>query len=848
MKYHLNGKFGLYIALFLLISASYSPGQIVFYSLPAGEHLPHGNIFPPSHPVISLNGKYQVKEERSGRSLGEVHIPGVFQAEQPLIFQKTFPRIQGEYAGARLHFLKLVGETEISLNGVTLFRGNRNYLPLHLTVPLDLLDDSTNVLVVRLQAWTNRNARFPTWIPVNLPRIESGLAGAVFLELLPTLHISGVKPRLTYQADSTRIAALVSLAAAAEPKNDFTITLQLTGKGKILYRSRPIQPDFRGQRKWQHEFILPPLRLTPWSPGEPERYRLIVHLWQQGRVVDQFSQPLPLRRVSFRENKFQLNGEPLFVEGINYLFQNRRGVDLPTGRVLRHDLEKIRADGFNAIRIGFHPLPEYFYHLTDSLGLLVFQDLPVFLLNQAALRDSLRRRSVEQYVEEFLTLARNHPSLVAVGLASWFDPDPAVIQFLNGLKERLQKPDGPLLYFSTPITRFAAWKLTMPVVLEILERNHQAETLESLKARLPADRPVFFSGLSKAVSYRVDSTNITHDLEQIKELFLRLSRKRWRPYLAGSFIPLYSDYYLQTPSLQAGPQNKFLLNQMGLYTLDRQIKPLARTILKRPRKFLLNQQAETERKKLGTFVFVFLGLINFLVFLLVYRTLADFRKNLHRAIRRPHGFFTDMLERRIIPHGQNFFLLLVVAINGAIILGGVFYFFRNNLYMDYLLSLLFTNSTLKLQLSRIIWNPLLMIPLLTFLMGFTILLLAVPIRFFSIFREQRIHTRQAIAVSTWAAAPFLLLLPIGMFFYNLMIVLNSYWILLIVLLYFHIWFYFRWINGTRVMLALSYTRVFLFTVLILVVVTGALFLYWEKQFQVTAHVELLYRLFKSMAG
>ncbi len=843
-----NRKFRLHLILLFLIFASHSAGQIVFYSLPARENLPHGNIFSSTRTVVSLNGTYQVAEEKNGQSLGEVHIPGVFQSGRTLLFQRTFPRVEKRYGGAILHFLKLVGEVQISLNGTELYRGADNYLPLHLPISLDLLDDSTNVLAVRLQPWTDHRGNFPRWIPVNLPRIESGLAGAVFLELLPPVFLTEVTPQLTFREDSVRIAARVLVKAAHPLQGNLRLVLRISEKGKVLYRSQPLPADSLGEGRWQNEFLLPTLRLPRWSPRQPRNYRLEVQLFQEGQLVDQLSQPLPLRKIAYQKKKLILNDQPLFIEGINYLFQNRQGVDLPTGRILRHDLEKIRADGFNALRIGFHPLPDFFYHLTDSLGLLVFQDLPVLLLNRNTLSARSSRQAIERYVENFLLAVQKHPSVVGVGLASWFDPDPMVLRFLDSLKTAFQPANGPLLYFSTPLANFASWQLNMPIMLEILERNHQAETLSHLENRLPTNQPVFFSGLSKAISYRVDSTNITHDLEQIKELFLRVSRKHWRQRLAGNFIPLYSDYYLQTPSLQAGPQNQFILNQMGLYTLDRQLKPLSRTILKRPRKFLLNQQAETERKKLGTFVFVFLGLINFLVFLLFYRTLADFRKNLHRAIRRPHGFFTDMLERRIIPHGQNFFLLLVVAINGAIILEGVFYFFRNNLLMDYLLSLVFTNSALKLQISRLIWNPLLAIPLLTFLLGLTILLLAVPIRFFSIFREQRIHTRQAVAVSTWAAAPFLLLLPIGMFFYNLMIVLNSYWILLFVLVYFHVWFYFRWINGTRVMLALSYTRVFLFTVLVMVVVAGALFFYWEKQFQLTTHVEFLYRLFKSMAG
>ncbi|MFZ0390669.1 MAG: hypothetical protein WAN36_09440, partial [Calditrichia bacterium] len=387
----------------------------------------------------------------------------------------------------------------------------------------------------------------------------------------------------------------------------------------------------------------------------------------------------------------------------------------------------------------------------------------------------------------------------------------------------------------------------IPLMLDLMRRTRLQENLDLLAEPGGMYQPLYLSALTKALSYRVDSSALSIDLQQISELSVEASSRPWTERLSGSFIPTYSDYYLQTPSLQAGPKNKFRLNNLGLLTLDRVLKKGAGVALQPQRgRRAVSRQYVSEKQQTGTFIFIIFGLSNFLLFLLIYRLLIDFRKDVHRAVSRSHGFFTDLQERRQIGVAESLFLLLVLAVNGGVMIGSLLYFFRNHLLLDYLISLFAPNPGFKLFLAKLLWNPLTLIPVLALLMIFSVLLLSLFIRLRSVFKEPRVRFRQAMAVSIWAGSHFLFLLPFGMFFYNLLLALNSNWILLAILLYFHVWYILRWMNGARVLLEVSYSRILSYTAGFSLIFAAAVLFFLHWQIDLSAHISFIIHLIQAL--
>jgi len=843
-----KGNFTFNIALFLLLQlycSTFLFSQITFYSQTPdvarrnfSEHIFKNTSS--YRKIIPLIGTWSLLNPKTREKIGEVRIPSVFHDQYTFIFQKSFKQLNDENSFYFLHFNGINGFAHIRINQRLFFRGSRNYLPIKIPIPSHLLTQNSNQIEIQIDPWPQKNYQFPPWFPINLPRIDNGIYRNVYLEVLPPTHISKVEAYSRLSGDSVHIQIKCTIRSSHPLMTQHWLYFQITNKNKSYWQKRIfLEPDSTSQhQEVELQVTLP--RLEPWSPDKPNCYFLNTSLSTNNTILDVLQKSLPIRTIGWKNNKCFLNGDLIQITGINYIYQNLDGNILLDRSLLRRDLEQIKKDGFNAVRVGFYPQSDYFYYLTDSLGLICFQDLPFPFVHHNLLADSLGRSKQLEYLEAFTLLIADHPSVIGIGFPAYTTDVES-----SYLKEYFKSPllDKYIVYLASPFPPESNTVPKHPHILEIIERNHQEYQLSNFLNSIPDNLPVFLSGLSKAISYRVDSSAITHDLQQITELYLRLKKPQWKDRFAGQFILTFSDYYLQTPTLQGSIQNNFQMNTIGIYNIQRSLKKEVGKLRNLNQTKLVNTEMESEKQQLGPFIFVIIGLINFLFFLLLYRSIIEFRHNIQRSIRKPHGFFTDLKERRIIPYTENFFLLIILSVNSAVIIGSTLYFFRNNLYMDYFLSLIFIDNRSKHLICSLIWQPHFLIPIITFIMALFVVLLSFPIWIISFFREIKVRFRHALAVSTWAASPFVMILPLGMFYYNLLLVLNSYWIPIIIILYFHIWYIFRWINGARVMTEARYARVFLFTIAIIIIFgTGTLF-YWNIQVNVSEHLRFLLKLF-----
>lgn len=840
MKRNESLRFYLFsVFIFTICNWALAKTPVTFYSQPyslALKNLNYSHLQISTRRILPLMGNWDILQTGNSHKAGQINIPSVFHEKHPFIFRKKFERQKGLPDSYILHFKGINGFTQIRINQRLYFQGNNNFLPLQFSVNPDLLDDSTNVLEVLISPGEKAETRLPPWFPVNLPRIVNGLWGNVYLEILPPAFIGETGVGLRMNAENWLLGLRTRLKVPHQLQNNLFMRAQLVKNKKILWQDRIDIPEVSPENKFQ--FQLP--TFAPWSPNQPNCYQLRLGLFRGDSLLDEYQTNLSACEIATNGNNLRLNNQPLTVKGINYIYQNAKGVSLPSKELFLKDLTRIKSMGFNSIRVGFYPQSSLFYSLTDSLGLLVFQDLPFPFVYRDFLTDSLRRDRVKNYLKKFLSIAWQHPSIIAIGFPDYSDGKFGVeiAKIFD-----IFAPGAFLIYQDSPFRLFHNKNEYSLKIQEIVKRNHPGIFLSELQKTIPENFPLFFSGLSKAISYRIDSTAFTHDLRQLAALNFRLHQNFWQRRLAGTFIFTYSDYFLETPALQAGSKVNFQLNTSGIFDLKRQLKKEIGSINRLTHGNQFGQEIQPEKKDFGTFLFIIIGLANLLLFMLLYQSQVEFRQDVHRSIRRPHGFFTDIFERRLIRYSNSFFLLFIMAVNGAVIIGSILYFFRNNLFMDYLLSLLFPTKELKLIVSNVLWKPALLIPALSALIIIFFLLLTFSLKIISLFREPHIRLHQAIATNTWSASHFIILLPFGMFFYSFLSISKSYWILFLVLLYFNLWYFRRWLLGTRVMTELRYSRVFLFSIGTLGLIGVCIFYYLQSQINVIQHLQFLVNLF-----
>lgn len=119
-----------------------------------------------------------------------------------------------------------------------------------------------------------------------------------------------------------------------------------------------------------------------WSPSHPFLYDLKISLVRKGKVIDEVKSYFAMRKISIApgkdniqklmlNNKFQFQFGPLdqgwWPDGL---------YTAPTDAALKYDIIKTKEMGFNMIRKHVKVEPARWYYYCDSIGIMVWQDMP----------------------------------------------------------------------------------------------------------------------------------------------------------------------------------------------------------------------------------------------------------------------------------------------------------------------------------------------------------------------------------------------------------------------------------------------------------------------------------------
>ncbi len=831
-----------FVALLMLISEARA-ADVVFYSLPGQSvNAPLKERLQrefPGRDWVLLNGAWDLKNPKTGTFIGNARIPCTFDGVNRVLFEKRLvikPQSGKSYV---LHLGETVGDITVRLNDSLLYAGSRNYYPLSLPLPDELIRDGENIFQIDVQRQHRRRADLPGFLPVDLPRVDAGILNAVYLEIRPNIFIESLIAGTVTQDSTALFTGTAVLNRALPDSLKYNVTVQYLSEKKVLF-----QKKMRLQMQGKQAIVLPKYsekEIVPWSVETPHRYWVEVDIDSAGKIIDRIRRPLAVRDASTNSDHFLLNGQPIYLEGINYIYQNMAGSTVFDPALIRRDLQDIKKRGFNAVRMVMHPMPEWFYQICDEIGLLCIQDLPFVYWLPAGWQQIhfVNWQALSQHLAE---LSRRYNCIAGIGLAFYLDgANPVHQSLLNMLVEDLRQKTTVPLYISTFIPDEQLSGIVDFQLVDILGRRRVKQNLEHVREHLK-NQLFIPSAFSKAMTFRVDSTLIAGDLLLVQEFYKKLQDGQFSGNMPGQFIQTYSDFYLYLPSIQNGLETDFFLNRIGLVDLKRQPRDLQQ--LHRQQAFSPTSPVGMIREDRSThsFLYILIGFLNVFIFLITYRRYRVFRQSLIYSISKPHGFFVNLQERISIPYKQSFFVLLVIALNGAVIYSSAFYYYRNHLLADYLLSLLFFTPWLKLQISKMVWDQAMFIIVGTTAIVLFFYGLALLIKFFSLFGRSRVFFNQALAVSIWSAAPFVILLPLGIVMYSLLLMMKNHWILLGVLLYFHAWAYMRWINGTRVLTDRLYSRALIVITLILLIVAGAFGYFYEQHYHVWAHLQHVSRL------
>lgn len=120
-----------------------------------------------------------------------------------------------------------------------------------------------------------------------------------------------------------------------------------------------------------------PRTFTCWSPENPQLYHFTA---TYGR--DEIRGYFAMRKLEKRKDakgvlRFYLNNEPYFLMGtLDQGWWPDGLLTPPSDEAMAHDIRTLKDCGFNMMRKHIKVEPRRYYHLCDTLGLIVLQDLP----------------------------------------------------------------------------------------------------------------------------------------------------------------------------------------------------------------------------------------------------------------------------------------------------------------------------------------------------------------------------------------------------------------------------------------------------------------------------------------
>lgn len=691
--------------------------------------------------------------------------------------------------------------TAITVNSYALGSQLNDLTPVKLPIPKDVLHaGKTNTLTLRLKNPAELNEGFPR-LPFLLS--EKDFCGILRPFFILRQNAPPVVNRFKAGMHGSQAAFTFNLHLPPAEK-DYSVEVRISDvqNKQTLYKRLRLVPA--SHRQLSDQFKISDAFL--WSVERPVLLQADVTVKQKTRLVGKNSFVFGLRSLRSVGSRLQFNGRTIAIKGINYHLNPQRWLKKSIDVLLREDLVFIKNSGFNAIRLPHYIPSERFLQLTDSLGLLVFAELPVwrypesFFLEDAFLENA---KSALQRIQLFLGA---HPSLAAIGLGQQIALSSGAAQKFMFILRQLVQNNMNLPAYISPVPEGALPldKVSDFYMLDIYRPLHKSYF----------EQPSLFSQMTLYGNLGFFTKAEYYDWQNpaLPSLRQKLWAREWQtvqeiPSLQGGFFESFQDWQMNRPL-------DFTLNSAqptilagGIYAFNHLPHPGASAYVHLWETSSAQNIAPHKRAKKSNFyaILLFFSAVIFFVF---YRSRPRMRDNFNRALRHPYGFYVDLRERRIIPMFNSILVGSFAALIMAAHLSSLLYFFRHSLQMQEAAAFILRSLNVFREFLHLNANPYKMTLFLFLFFLIFPFLFSFTIKIIGVFSRTRVRFRQIMAIALWSGLPLLFMLPFSFVNYHVLFSLPSASWSVYIFLFFLLWAHLRLINGIRVLFITRLSKVF----------------------------------------
>jgi hypothetical protein len=298
-------------------------------------------------------------------------------------YQRSFS-VPAEWADkvVRLHFDAVNFQAEVWMNDRAVGFHQGGFTPFEFRVDKSLEPGRVNTLTVRVAGpILLTNQRIEGVGKMETPQWRGAITGGIWqsVRLVATgeTYVDNVfiKPNIT--ENTAEFDVSLEHSGDQRQATDVNITICPADEpGDVVVDERATLQLHPGGTPWQARLLIPNARY--WSPDDPHLYRATLTLERNGIVLDRITTRFGMREFTIRNNRFYLNGKPIFLKAT--FFEGLYPVKLAYPDSLEMAMREIRLAkeaGFNMIRPWRKPPPPMWLDLADEMGVLTVGSLAI---------------------------------------------------------------------------------------------------------------------------------------------------------------------------------------------------------------------------------------------------------------------------------------------------------------------------------------------------------------------------------------------------------------------------------------------------------------------------------------
>jgi beta-glucuronidase len=314
-------------------------------------------------------------------------------------------------------------EADVYLNGHKLGKHIGGFTPFAYEIT-KLVKPKDNSLVVRVN--NNRHAN-------GVPTVNTdwwnygGLTRDVLLVETPATFIANFCARLK-SGTTNQIEAIVQLDGAEKSK---AVEVSLPQFGLTA----DAQTDANGLARLE----FPAAHIPLWSPENPALADVIVSCGQ-----DELKDRVGFHTIAVSGTNILLNGKPIFLRGVSIHEENPlRGARAWSEDDAKLLLGQAKELNCNFVRLAHYPHNEHMARLADEMGILVWEEIPVYWTIQWTNAATLA--NAQQQLRDVIARDQNRASVIVWSVANETPVSAARTTFLKSLVDEARALDGTRL-------------------------------------------------------------------------------------------------------------------------------------------------------------------------------------------------------------------------------------------------------------------------------------------------------------------------------------------------------------------------------------------------------------------